>query len=83
MDRNVDKKERTPEVSDGARTLENWVRGHAHYSEDMMAVRTTRPGSDPNQGGFVSVGLGTEHRGLPSASSYSASPRLTAKVMNK
>lgn len=52
-------------------------------SEDMMAVRTTRPGSDPNQGGFVSVGLGTEPRGLPSASSYSASPRLTAKVMNK
>lgn len=48
-----------------------------------MAVRTTRPGSDPNQGGFVSVGLGTESRGLPSASSYSASPRLTAKVMNK
>lgn len=34
MDRNVDKKECTPEVSDGARTLENWVRGHAHYSED-------------------------------------------------
>lgn len=45
MDRNVDKKECTPEVSHGARTLENRVRGHGHYTlRTVMAVRTTRPG---------------------------------------
>lgn len=45
VDRNVNKKGYTPEVSDGARTLENWIRGHGHYTlRTVMAVSTTCPG---------------------------------------
>lgn len=45
VERNLDKKECTSEVSDSARTLENWVRGHGHYTlRTVMAVRTTHPG---------------------------------------